>query len=87
MSVTMPAIRVTRSVYDRIQALAQEQHEPMGAVIERLITQEEERRFWEETNAAYATFRADPQAWAEEEAFRAELDGTIRDGLELEAAS
>jgi len=56
MSVTMPAIRVTRSVYDRIQALAQEQHEPMGAVIERLITQEEERRFWEETNAAYYRF-------------------------------
>ncbi len=87
MSVTMPAIRVTRSVYERIQALAQEQHEPMGAVIERLIAQEEERRFWEETNAAYATLRADPQAWAEEEAFHDELDGTLRDGLELEAES
>lgn len=48
------------------------------------LEQDEERRFWEETNAAYAAMRADPQAWADEEELRAGLDGTVADGLESE---
>lgn len=42
------------------------------------------REFFAAYNAAYAALRADPQAWARELAERAELDGTLADGLEDE---
>ena len=35
----------------------------------------------EETNRAYAALRAEPEAWAAEQAFRAELENTLMDGL------
>lgn len=48
------------------------------------ISDEERRRreFLAAYNAAYAALRADPEAWARELAERAELDGTLADGLE-----
>jgi hypothetical protein len=39
-------------------------------------------RFFAELHAAYARLRADPTAWEEELAERAELEGTLADGLD-----
>ncbi|HEX6677076.1 MAG TPA: hypothetical protein VF486_18860 [Actinomycetes bacterium] len=39
-------------------------------------------RFFAELDAAYARLRADPAAWEEELAERAELEGTLADGLD-----
>ncbi len=44
-------------------------------------TSAERQRFFEQLTAQVAATRADPQAWAEEEAERAELAGTLLDGL------
>ncbi len=40
------------------------------------------RQFLAETNRAYAALRQDAAAWAEIEAERAELEGTLMDGLD-----
>jgi hypothetical protein len=37
------------------------------------------------TNAAYAALRADPVAWAQLQAERAEWESTLADGLESDA--
>jgi len=39
-------------------------------------------RFFAELNDAFARLRADPVAWAEVLAERAELEGTLADGLD-----
>jgi hypothetical protein len=62
--------------------MVREQHETLGAIIERLVKQEEERHFWAQVNADFAALRADPEAWAEELHERALWDGTLMDGLE-----
>ena len=49
-----------------------------------LLTAEEayrRRRMLEQTNAAYAALRADPQRWAEELEERAAWDATLADGM------
>jgi hypothetical protein len=87
MSTTdLPAIRVSRAVYERIREMAQENHETLGGVIERLVKQEEERQFWAQVNADFAALRADPEAWAEEVHERALWEGTLMDGLDRDDA-
>lgn len=82
----LPAIRVPRAVYERIREIAHENHETLGAVIERLVKQEEERQFWAQVNADFAALRADPEAWAEEVHERALWEGTLMDELEHDDA-
>jgi hypothetical protein len=48
-------------------------------------TAEERRRFFKEFTAQVKTARGDAQAWAEEEAERAALVGTLLDGLGMSA--
>lgn len=48
-------------------------------------TAEERRRFFEEFTAQVKTARGDAQAWAEQEAERAALAGTLLDGLGVSA--
>jgi hypothetical protein len=81
-ATNLPAIRVSRTVYERIRDLAQENHETLGAVVERLVKQEEERHFWAQVDADFVALRADPEAWAEELRERALWEGTLMDGLE-----
>jgi hypothetical protein len=40
------------------------------------------QRFWEQTNAAYAALRADPEAWQKELQERRDWEATLVDGLE-----
>jgi hypothetical protein len=83
MSTTdLPAIRVSRAVYERIRGMVQENHETLGAVIARLVRQEEERQFWAQVNADFDALRADPEAWAEEVRERALWEWTPINELE-----
>jgi len=75
----------TVRVSDETHALIGELAEQAGASMQEVIGQALEafrrQRFFDELNAAYAALRADPDAWAEEEAERAALDGPLMDGL------
>ncbi len=74
-------IRVPDTVYVRLQSLAEEAGAPMGAVVQRLVEQEEERRYWAQFDAGYAALRADPIANAAEQQEYALWDTTLMDGL------
>ena len=74
-------VRVPDAVYRRLQSLAEEAGTPMGAVVQRLVEQEEERRYWARFDAGYAALRADPAADAQERQERGLWDTTLLDGL------
>ncbi|GEM_PF-651017 len=74
-------IRVPDTVYTRLQSLGEEFGMPLGAVVQRLVEQEEERRYWVQFDADYAALRADSTADAEERQERAQWDTTLMDGL------
>jgi hypothetical protein len=54
----------------------------MQEVLARAVEDYRRKRILDQTNAAYAALRADPDAWAEVLAERAELENTLADGLE-----
>lgn len=74
-------IRIPDTVYSRLQSLAEEQGMPMGAVVQRLVEQEEERRYWAQFDADYAALRADRSSDAEARQEYALWDTTLTDGL------
>lgn len=56
--------------------------QPVNTLLKKASVDGQSKRFWQETNAAYAALRNDPQAWQEELAERAITEGTLADGLE-----
>jgi len=76
------SVRVDRVTYERLAELAREQHIPIAQVIGRAIDTYDRVSMAEESNAAYARLRLDPEAWA---AWQSELDlweTASMDGLE-----
>jgi predicted transcriptional regulator len=74
-------VRVDDGTHERLHRLAQQAGDSMGAVLAKALEAYEAQAFWRDVTEAYAALRADPQAWAEELAERAEWDGTLGDGL------
>ncbi|HEX5878079.1 MAG TPA: toxin-antitoxin system protein [Actinomycetota bacterium] len=54
----------------------------MQKVLERAVENDRREQFYAEFNGAFERLRADPVAWEEELAERAELEGTLADGLD-----
>lgn len=79
MASTM--IRVEEGTYAALRERAEARNISMGTVIAELLEADREARFWAAVEADYAALRSDPQAWAEEQEFRRELEGTLADGL------
>ncbi len=77
-------IRVEEETYATLRERAKARNISMGAVIEELLEADREARFWAAADADFAALRSDPQAWADEQGFRRELEGTLADGLEDE---
>jgi hypothetical protein len=74
-------IRVPEPAASGLQAIAHARGISIGAVVQELYRDHLDRRMLEETNRVYAALRAEPEAWAAEQAFRAELENTLMDGL------
>jgi predicted DNA-binding ribbon-helix-helix protein len=74
-------IRVSEAAASGLHAIAQARGITVGAVVQELYQEYLDRRMLEETNRAYAALRAEPEAWAAEQALRAELENTLMDGL------
>ncbi len=75
-------VRVTDETRAALRYLAEEMNETMQQILAKAVEAYRRQRILERTNAAYTTFRADPQAWREILDERAEWDGTLADGLE-----
>lgn len=77
-------IRVSERTHEALRALAAASGEPMARLVERAVERLQAEEFFTALDAAYATLRADPAAWAEEEAEREAWEATLGDGLEDE---
>jgi hypothetical protein len=56
--------------------------EPVQQVLEEAVERYRRERFFAEFHAAYARLAGDRTAWQEEMDERAELEGTLADGLD-----
>ncbi|MEX0703136.1 MAG: hypothetical protein WD069_13660 [Planctomycetales bacterium] len=75
-------VRIDPRTHAKLKELAARTGEPMTAVLERAVDAYRRREFLAECNRAYARLKADPKAWAQEEAERKEWETTLSDGLE-----
>jgi predicted transcriptional regulator len=75
-------VRVTEETHELLRKLAAATGEPLQRVLERAVESYRREQFFAELDAAYQRLQADPVAWAEELAERAELEGTLADGLD-----
>lgn len=75
-------VRISRRTRDIIQELAQSSGQSMQDIMEEAIAAYQGRQLLEATNAAYATFKDNPEAWLELQEERADWDATLDDGLE-----
>ena len=75
-------VRVSEHTHEQLRKLAASTGEPLQKVLERAVENYRRQQFYAEFNAAFERLRADPVAWEEELAERAELEGTLADGLD-----
>jgi predicted transcriptional regulator len=81
-SMSEATIPVSEGVRQKLQVLAEQSGRSVAEVLERAVEEYHARQFWEAVNRGYAELRADPEAWAAEEAERRAWDGTLMDGLD-----
>jgi hypothetical protein len=77
--VTVP---VSEATHRKLRELADRSGRPAAAELERAVEDYYNRQFWAAVDAGYAALRADPQAWAAEQAERRAWDATLADGLD-----
>ncbi len=75
-------MKLNEGLRDRLKRLAAREGKTMQAFLEDLLEVYEERRFFLELHAGYATLRADGHAWNEHQRDLAEWDAVLADGLE-----
>jgi predicted transcriptional regulator len=76
------SVRVSQRTHELLLELAAATGEPLQKVLERAVETYRREQLFAELDAAYARLKADPVAWEEELAERAELEGTLADGLD-----
>jgi hypothetical protein len=81
-AVASTTVRVSEHTHELLRKLATATGEPLQKVLERAVETYRREQFYAEFNAAFERLRADPVAWSEELAERAELEGTLADGLD-----
>jgi hypothetical protein len=74
-------VRVTEHTHNVLRELAEATGEPLQRVLEEAVERYRRERFFADLYAAYERLTADRAAWQDELAERAELDGTLADGL------
>jgi succinate dehydrogenase/fumarate reductase flavoprotein subunit len=79
-------VRVKPETHLALRELAEQGHESMQDVLARAVEMYRRHRILEETNAAYAALRADPEQWQEVLDERAEWESTLLDDLENDAS-
>jgi predicted transcriptional regulator len=74
-------VRVTEHTHELLRELAAATGQPLQRVLEEAVERYRRERFFADLHAAYARLAGDRAAWAAELDDRAELDGTLGDGL------
>lgn len=75
-------VRVSERTHQVLRELAAATGEPLQQVLEEAVERYRRVQFFADLRDAYARLAADPTAWNDELAERAELEGTLEDGLD-----
>ncbi len=79
-----PTVRISETSRRVLRKLSEHSGESMQSLLDRAVEELRRKIFLDAVNAGYAAVRVDPAAWAEMQAERRVLDGTIADGLDPE---
>ncbi len=82
MTNATTTIRVSTETHRRLSELAQQLELPLQEATARAVRLLADQVFWQQTSAAYAALRTDPETSAGFDAEMEEWDGTLLDGLE-----
>lgn len=74
-------VRISDTGWKKLQKLAEREHVAMSALLDEAVDSLVRQRYAERFNAGYARLKQDREAWAQEQAERAQWDGTLQDGL------
>ncbi|GAC1581652.1 MAG: hypothetical protein NVS3B20_26780 [Polyangiales bacterium] len=77
-------VRIDPGSHASLAAIARAKHITLAEALARAVESYRREVFLEAMSAGYASLRADPKAWAAEEAERAAWETTSSDGLENE---
>ena len=75
-------VRIREDTHETLKDLKRETGEPMPDILARAVDQFYRSLLISETNCGYAALQEDADAWAEEQAELAVLDGSLADGLD-----
>lgn len=75
----MSTVRINEGTHKALRDLAESERISLQTVVERAIENYRRQRFLEAANRQYAALRADPSAWADEQAERELWDQTVSD--------
>lgn len=74
-------VRISATAHNALRAIAAQNGESMQAVLDKAIEDFRRRHLLEQTNAAYAALRNNPQEWTALHEERSIWDVTLADGL------
>jgi hypothetical protein len=80
--MSTPTIHISEASHRILQELAGHTGLTMTQVLDQALEAYRRKLFLDAVNAGYAALRADPQAWAEVEAERQSMAGSLMDGLD-----
>ena len=75
-------VRISKETHRALRSLATQRQVPIGELIAHMVKRLQRHELLEQTNAAYAALRNDPEAWQEELKERAVWETTLADGIE-----
>ena len=75
-------IRISEDAKEYLQQLAKERGQSMTRVIQQLLEEHRDRRFFEGLDADYKALRNDKESWDQEKKEQALWDTALADGLD-----
>ncbi|HEV3260333.1 MAG TPA: hypothetical protein VG013_25990 [Gemmataceae bacterium] len=80
--MSTPTPLISEKAHQTLQALSAQTGRAVQDILDQAVEDYRRKVFLEQLNAGYAALRADPQAWAEIEAERESMAGSLLDGLD-----
>ena len=77
-------VRVEDKLHATLRELANEEHRPIGQVIEDAVARYQKEKFWKGVHEDFARLRGDPVAWKDYQDEIGLFEGASMDGLEDE---
>ena len=80
--MSLTTVPISEESQQILRQLAEQTGQSMGDVLDKALEDYRRKVFLDAVNSGYAALRAEPEAWAEFEAERTALDGSLMDGLD-----